>query len=122
MKFRTVLCVAVISIYLISAGSLLPVARANPTVDHSIYSELLKKYVGKYELTPDFAITITKEEKQMKAQATGQPQFNIFPQSENKFYLKVVAAQILFNSDDENNIISLTLFQGGQEMVFKKVE
>ena len=53
MKFRTALCVAVFSIYLISAGSLLPVARANPTVDHSIYSELLKKYVedGKVNYT-----------------------------------------------------------------------
>lgn len=39
------MCGVLFSIYLISLGSLLSVARANPAVDHSIYSELLKKYV-----------------------------------------------------------------------------
>ena len=84
--------------------------------------KLLGKYVGKYELSPAFSLTITKEGKQLKAQATNQPQFDIFPQSPNKFYYKVVTAQIQFNSNEENEIESLTLFQGGQEMVFKKVE
>ncbi len=84
--------------------------------------KILEKYVGKYELNPAFAITITKEGKQLKAQATNQPQFEIYPQSENKFYLKVVAAQIEFNSNDRNEIESLTLFQGGQEMVFMRIE
>ena len=82
----------------------------------------LEKYVGKYDLNPTFSLTITKDGKQLKAQATNQPQFDIYPQSQNKFYLKVVAAQIQFNSNEANEIESLTLFQGGQEMTFKKVE
>ena len=45
MKNQTVKGVILFSIYLFSFCTLLSVARANPAVDHSIYAELLKKYV-----------------------------------------------------------------------------
>ena len=83
---------------------------------------VLETYVGKYQLNPSFAINVTKDGSQMKAQATNQPVFDIFAQSQNKFYLKVVAAQVQFNKSDTGQIESLTLFQNGQEMIFKRVE
>lgn len=86
-----------------------------------IADETLQSYVGKYELNPSFIITVSKEGKQMKAQATGQPQFDIFPKSENVFYLKVVKAQITFNKNNAGIIESLTLFQGGQKMTGKRI-
>jgi len=58
----------------------------------------------------------------LKAQATGQPAFEIFPKSESEFYLKVVTAQINFNRDKADNVESLTLFQNGQEIVGKKIQ
>ncbi|KAA6346345.1 putative penicillin-binding protein PbpX [termite gut metagenome] len=82
---------------------------------------ILESYVGKYELMPNFILTITKEGNQMKAQATGQPIFDIYPKSRNEFYLKVITAQITFNKGDNGMIESLTLFQGGQEMVGKRL-
>ena len=45
MKKRIVGCGVLLSIYLISLGSLPSVAQVNPILDHSIYAELLKKYV-----------------------------------------------------------------------------
>jgi hypothetical protein len=45
MKKRIAGCGVLLSIYLISLGSLLSVAQVNPILDQSIYAELLKKYV-----------------------------------------------------------------------------
>ena len=83
---------------------------------------ILQSYLGRYELVPGFVITVSKEGSQMKAQATGQPQFEIYPKAENVFYLKVVVAQITFNKNEEGQVESLTLYQGGQETVGKKLE
>ena len=60
----------------------------------------------------------------MKAQATGQPVFDIFPKSENEFYLKVVNAQLTFKKNDEGNVISVTLHQGGvyvRETLYERI-
>ena len=87
-----------------------------------ILESVLESYVGKYELMPEFILTITKEGTQLKAQATGQPVFDIFPKSENVFYLKVVTAQLTFNKNAEGHIESVTLLQGGRELTGKRLE
>lgn len=75
---------------------------------------ILQSYIGKYELAPEFVITVSKDGSQMKAQATGQSEFKIYPRSEKIFYLKVVEAQVTFNLNDAGQVISMTLLQGGQ--------
>lgn len=87
--------------------------------DVTVADAVLESYVGKYELKPGFILTITKDGSQLKAQATGQSAFDIFPKSETEFYLKVVTAHITFNKNKAGKVESLTLFQGGQEMVGK---
>lgn len=84
-------------------------------------NDILETYTGKYELKPGFILTISKEGNQMKAQATGQPMVDIFPKSNEVFYLKAVTAQITFNKGENGKIESLTLLQGGQEMTGKKL-
>lgn len=86
-----------------------------------IEDSILDSYVGKYELMPNFILTVTKEGSQMKAQATGQPVFDIFPKSENEFYLKVVSALLTFNKDENNDVENVALFQNGQEIIGKKL-
>lgn len=83
---------------------------------------ILKTYIGKYELMPGFVIEITKEGNQLKAQATGQPIADIFPKSENEFYLKVVNAQLTFNKNEGGDVESMTLNQGGRETTGKRIE
>jgi CubicO group peptidase (beta-lactamase class C family) len=89
--------------------------------DVTVPDAVLETYVGNYELKPGFVLTVTKEGSQLKAQATGQPDFEIFPKTETEFYVKVVAAQITFNKNSAGVVESLTLFQGGQEIVGKKI-
>ncbi len=99
----------------------------NPTValkavDKTIAVDatILERYVGKYELMPNFVLTVTRADAQLSAQATGQPTFPIFAKANNVFYYKVVEAQLTFN---ENNgvVESVTLFQGGQTITGKRL-
>jgi CubicO group peptidase (beta-lactamase class C family) len=90
--------------------------------DVEIMEEQLERYTGRYELQPNFILTVTREGDQLYAQATGQPRFEIFPSSENEFYLEVVDAQITFNRGDGGAVESLTLHQSGQSMPAPKIE
>jgi CubicO group peptidase (beta-lactamase class C family) len=82
--------------------------------------DVLKKYTGKYQLAPDFIITVTQEGESIYAQPTGQEKFELFAYGEDKFFLKVVYAQVKFNTEN-GKITSLTLFQDG-ETIGKKIE
>ena len=77
---------------------------------------VLEKYVGEYQMTPAFKITVTREGARLFVQATGQPRFEIFAQSESEFFLKVVDARITFQKD------GLILHQGGVDQRAKKVQ
>lgn len=81
----------------------------------TIDPKILSDYVGEYELAPTFIITVTTDEDKLFAKATGQPQFQVFPESEDTFFLKVVAAKLVFGRDD-GKVTNVTLHQGGQEM------
>jgi len=78
--------------------------------------KILDRYVGKYQLAPAFVLTITREEAHLYAQATDQPRFEIFPESETEFFYKVVDAQITFGDK------SLILHQNGMDMPAKRIE
>lgn len=83
---------------------------------------ILQSYVGNYELMPNFILTITKTNSQLSAQATGQMSFPVYPKSDSTFYYKVVAAELVFNSDTKGRVQSVTLHQGGQVITGKKLE
>lgn len=88
----------------------------------SLPKEILANYEGTYELQPSFQIVVTTQDNRIFAQATGQPQFELFAESENTFFLKVVEAKVTFNKNPDGSIKSLTLFQGGQEIEGIKIK
>jgi D-alanyl-D-alanine-carboxypeptidase/D-alanyl-D-alanine-endopeptidase len=88
----------------------------------SVSSEILAKYVGKYEMRPDFVLTITKEGDKMFVQATGQPRAQMFPMSDSEFFLKIVDAEITFNRDESGKVTGASLHQNGQDEPAKRVE
>ena len=83
--------------------------------------KLFDGYVGQYQLAPNFILTITREGDKLFAQATGQPKFQVFPESERDFFLKVVDAQITFETDSTGRATSLTLHQNGANVPGKRI-
>jgi CubicO group peptidase (beta-lactamase class C family) len=77
--------------------------------------QTLAAYVGRYELHPGVVATVTIEDGRLMAQLTGQPKVGLFAESESKFFLKVVDAQIEFFKDSTGTVSHLVLHQGGQD-------
>ena len=94
----------------------LPQERQAVKVDPAIYDAL----AGDYELAPSFSIAVTREGSQIFAQATGQPKFEIFPESETRFFLKVVDAEIEFVRGADGKVTGLILHQGGRDLPGKR--
>lgn len=84
--------------------------------------DILKQYTGTYELSPEFKIDVTLEGNQLYAQATGQQSFPIFPESEQKFFLKVVDAQMEFFKDATGAVSKAVLYQNGHKTDAMKVK
>ncbi|MFL9841033.1 serine hydrolase [Sphingomonas sp. ST-64] len=82
----------------------------------TIAPEQLAQYEGVYELAPTFAITMRVKDGKLMTQATGQPEFELFPESKDRFFLKVVDAQVDFTRDAAGKVTGLILHQGGRSM------
>lgn len=87
----------------------------------AVDAKILETYLGKYELAPAFVVTVTKDGSHLYAQATGQSRFELFPESETKFYLKEVKAQVMFVKNPSGQIDKLVLYQNGQEVPGKRI-
>jgi CubicO group peptidase (beta-lactamase class C family) len=94
----------------------LPTERKPIKLDPAIYDA----YVGEYELAPSFSITVTREGDHLFGQPTGQPKVELFPESETKFFLKVVDAQIEFVKGGDGKVTGLVLHQGGRDLPGKR--
>lgn len=84
--------------------------------------KLFDKYAGRYELAPNLILTITREADRLFAQVTGQSKFELFPEGEKEFFLKVVDAQITFEADGAGAANRLVLHQGGRDLPAKRIE
>jgi CubicO group peptidase (beta-lactamase class C family) len=87
-----------------------------------VAEEILKKYIGTYEVTPQFQITVTVEEGKLMGQATNQPKFELFAEKDNYFFIKAVEAEVEFVSDDKGVVEKLILYQGGRKTAALKIK
>ncbi len=83
-------------------------------------AESLEGFVGKYELAPTAIITIARDGAQLTAQLTGQQAFPIFPEAKNKFFFRIVDAQLTFDIDASGKVSGLTLHQNGRNQPAKR--
>lgn len=94
------------------------VAAQNTIGKITLDKETITAYLGDYELQPGFIISITEDNGQLFAKASGQEIVSLIPLSQNKFKVSVVEAEITFNTIDTENkkAESFKLEQGGQIM------
>jgi CubicO group peptidase (beta-lactamase class C family) len=81
----------------------------------TVSPEILKQYVGTYELAPTFSIAITLENGQLMTQATNQQKLPLFAESETMFFLKVVDAQVEFVKNEKGEVTHMVLHQSGRD-------
>lgn len=83
--------------------------------------ETLEVFVGRYAMTPEFILTVTREGDELMVQATGQSKFRVYPESGNRFFYKVVDAQISFTVGKDGSATGLVLHQNGKDMAAERL-
>lgn len=96
----------------------IPGAKTEIKLDESV----LKQYVGEYQLAPTFSITVRLKDGRLVAQATGQPEFDLYAAKENRFFLKVVDAEMEFVKDASGIVTEMILYQNGLTPKGKKIK
>jgi len=111
-----------IGMHLVNAAApLAPKPEPTPErVEVEVARATMERYVGTYELAPTFQITVTLEEAGLSVQATGQPRIPVFAESDTKFFMKVVDAQVEFVLED-GVVTAMLLHQGGQAQRAPKI-
>jgi len=85
-----------------------------PRVAIAMTADALEACVGRFDLSPTLALSITREGDMLWAQATAQPRFRLWPSAPNEFFLKEVDAQVSFVRDSTGRVSSLVLHQNGR--------
>jgi serine-type D-Ala-D-Ala carboxypeptidase/endopeptidase len=108
----------------------LPLANPEPPRQHTevpIDPKLLDSYTGRYQVNPNLIIEITRDGDRLFAQSfvqfpnkqpgdpTGMPKFELFAESEKKFFAKVADNQISFETGAEGQATSLIMQRAGRE-------
>ncbi|MGK2861327.1 MAG: serine hydrolase [Chitinophagaceae bacterium] len=83
-------------------------------------AEVLKQYVGVYDLNPQLIIHISFQDGKLMGQPEGQGTIQLRPEKMDFFFLKEIGADVTFTRNENNEVVSMTLHQGGQEITGKK--
>jgi serine-type D-Ala-D-Ala carboxypeptidase/endopeptidase len=110
-----------IGLHLLDARYPLSVPDGSPS-ELALDTKVLDGYVGHYELTPGFILTVTREGGQLYVQASGQPRAAVYPKSSVDFFYKIVDAQITFEADAQGQATVLVLHQGGRDQRAKRID
>ena len=79
-------------------------------------------YAGRYQLAPAVFLTVTRKDNGLFVQLTGQPEFEVFPETPKDYFLKVVDAQVTFETDAQGKATALVLHQMGRDQRAPRVE
>ncbi|MDP9048963.1 MAG: serine hydrolase [Bacteroidota bacterium] len=79
----------------------------------SVTNEALDTYTGEYQVMPKFFITISREGNNLFGVPTGERKLQLFPESQNKFYLKDVDVEIEFVRNYKGETTKMILYQNG---------
>jgi hypothetical protein len=78
-------------------------------------------YIDRYELAPNFILTITRDGDHLFAQASGQGSFEIFPESQTELFAKVTDLQITFQTTG-GQAGGLVVHQLGRDTAAKRLD
>jgi CubicO group peptidase (beta-lactamase class C family) len=93
-----------------------PVVLASERKEIPVPATALSRYIGVYQLAPNFSIAISLQGDHLVAQATNQPAAPIFASTPTRFFYRVVDAEIEFFPGASGKIDHLVLYQGGHEI------
>jgi CubicO group peptidase (beta-lactamase class C family) len=104
-----------------------PLANPEPPKQHTeihIDPKLLDNYTGRYQVTPNLILEVTRDSHrlftqgfaQVNGQAIALPKFEVFAEGEKNFFARVADNQITFETGPGGTATSLILHKAGRDM------
>ncbi|HTF03119.1 MAG TPA: serine hydrolase, partial [Bacteroidia bacterium] len=84
--------------------------------------KILDTYVGVYQVSPEFAFTVSRSQDSLFVQATGQEKFPVYAETSVKFFTLFNDATFEFVSDEKGKVTKVLLMENGQKMEAVRVE
>jgi len=88
----------------------------------TVDAKVLDTYVGEYEVAPGFVLRVFRDGEKFMTQATGQPAFEVFPESETTFSPRAFRAKLTFVKNGDSKVNEVRLDQGGRVTVGKRIK
>jgi hypothetical protein len=99
-----------------------PQAPAPERKEIKVTEKVLKTYVGEYEMGPDRILTVTLEDGYLWGQPTNQQKRQLFAESQTKFFLKDLDAQVTFQKE-KGKVVGMVMDQAGRpQRELKKIK
>ena len=113
--------------HLVNTAYPLPKLRRVVPVDPAVLAAYagryeISPYAGRYEISPTFILTVRADGARLFIQATAQPEFEAYPESETAFFYRIVDAQVSFSRPEGGGMPSLTLHQNGKNLPGKRLQ
>lgn len=81
----------------------------------TVAPKVLAEYAGTYEMAPGMNMVIALDGDRLTGKLGAQPAIPLFAESETKFFVKAVDAQLEFGRDDKGAVAYLVLHQNGRD-------
>jgi CubicO group peptidase (beta-lactamase class C family) len=78
----------------------------------SLPVEVLLRYVGQYELAPGMLLDVRLKGESLMVQPGGQPEADLFAETETRFFVKIVDASLEFELDAAGLAVAVNFTQG----------
>lgn len=99
----------------------IPVTLAQIPKEIMVPNEILSQYTGTYQADPQMKVMVFLEGNKLMVNPEGQPPAQLFPESENLFFFKIMDAKIEFVKDASGKVEKLLFREGGRTMEAGKI-
>jgi CubicO group peptidase (beta-lactamase class C family) len=83
--------------------------------------EVLDRYVGRYELSPEMTVTMRRVGEALLAQPSGDDEVTLVPESETRFTVPEDDIAVVFQVDAAGVVTGFVLHQNGRQMTVRKL-
>jgi D-alanyl-D-alanine carboxypeptidase len=83
--------------------------------------EVLDRYVGRYELSPEMTVTMRRVGEALLAQPSGDDEVTLVPESETRFTVPEENITVVFQADASGTVTGFVLHQNGRQMTVRKL-
>ncbi|WP_439572552.1 MerR family transcriptional regulator [Phreatobacter sp.] len=89
--------------------------QARPRVEIPVEASRLDEYAGDYRFGDGTTYTVTARDGRLFVRVMGQPEVEAFAEADDRFFLKIVPAQVSFDRGADGRVDRLVHHQGGLE-------